>query len=92
MDYSIDGGATWTAVAGAVASATGDLHFLTVDLSAVPQSKVIRFRIHQGMGTLVDVFGELIAFTVAFTVQEDDEPLKHGWNIDHQRSRERRGA
>jgi Concanavalin A-like lectin/glucanases superfamily len=83
VDYSTDGGATWASISLAGGSSTGggDLHLLTVDLSVLPPSRMIRFRIHQAMGTAVDVFGELIAFTVAFTVQEEEKPLKHGWNI-----------
>jgi Concanavalin A-like lectin/glucanases superfamily/Reelin subrepeat B len=81
VDYSNDGGATWHTTNPGTPSDTGDLHFLTVDLSKAPSSRAIRFRIHQPMGTEVTGSGELIAFTVSFTVKSSPEPLKHGWNI-----------
>jgi hypothetical protein len=81
VDYSTDGGATWTALTGGVASTSGDLKFLTFDLEGLATSKVIRFRIHQPMGTEVDEFGELIAYTVSFTFTSASGQLKHGWNL-----------
>lgn len=81
VDYSVDGGANWTALTGGVASTSGDLKFLTFDLSGLATSKGIRFRIHQDMGTTVNEYGELIAYTVSFTLTSSDGTLKHGWNL-----------
>lgn len=81
VDYSTDGGATWTALSGGGLVSVGDLHYLTYDLSALPASKVIRFRIHQAMGTNVTTFGELMGFTASFTLTSPDGGLKHGWNL-----------
>ncbi len=65
LQYSVDGGGTWVSAGAATASTTGSLRTTDFDLTNVPVSPTIRFRITYPTKTTV-AFTEQIAMTLTF--------------------------
>lgn len=65
VEYSEDGGVTYSALAG-TKTEEGSYHFNTVDLSALAVSKHIRFRFSMARSTDSSSYTELVGFTLGF--------------------------
>lgn len=67
LDYSVDGGATWTNIPlGANEQTMGSYRLGTFDLASIAASKQIRFRLYLPRGVDVVGYTELVAFTCTF--------------------------
>lgn len=72
LAYSTDSGATWTDLTVTEDSTFGDRHERAWDLSSVPESKVIRFKITFPLSGAADVnASELVSHSLSFLVRGD---------------------
>lgn len=73
IEYSVDSGATWTALSGSSENASNKVYFYTASLAGVAPSKLIRFRIKVDTDTpdsAVTYHRELVAITTSFSMLE----------------------
>lgn len=82
LEYSVNGGDTWTALTVTTEQPTsGKVYFGTASLSGITPSRIIRFRIKLDADTpdsAVTYHRELIAFTVSFSMLDT---TKKAWAI-----------
>ena len=84
LEYSVNGGSTWTALSVVTTQPTsGQVYFGTASLAAIAPSKIIRFRIKLtdtgDAGDAKTWHRELVSFTVSFTMSS--ETRKKAWGM-----------
>lgn len=82
LEYSVNGGDTWTALSTTTEQPTGGkVYFTTASLAGISPSRIIRFRIKlhsTSPDSAVTYHRELISFTVSFT---ELETSKRAWGL-----------
>lgn len=79
IEYSVDAGATWTALTGLVDTGSGTVHYTTASLVAITPSENIRFRFKLDSTDGATYHKELVAFTVTFAMLDRS---KWSWNFN----------
>ena len=78
LEYSFDSGYSWTTVSATSTTTHGDKQERVFDLSAVPSSRAIRFRITFNLsGAPASKSAELVAHSLGFLVRGE---TKHRWH------------
>jgi hypothetical protein len=80
LEYSLDAGAAWTELVRVV-TPTGNLNYTRADLTQIPQSGAIRFRMTFDKAQITTGYTELLAYTVSFMFVNTQHGSKHVWNF-----------